>query len=471
VPPLTWLAQRTSASVRPEPTRIGPFPAIQIREVLRRRWGRNIILGESILRVAFLPGGQRIRVQYTPMSDLTIADLKLLDAVCDAVRVDDPALRVTPQAAMEQVGCQIPLPAGSQVSLSQLADVPGLFVSGLEDGLPAWSLGVFRTWLAGNRTPRDLLVDLAATFWRLDAESVRTDESTRTDGARLASVRHPDPSRNRLPLFAAWIVARSPAEAVLLFVCADERYVSGAHAAGQRIAEQLAIQPISGLASLSSAEEAGLKLATLLAQRGALPWWGRDPVRLVYRETFAPDHAAVEIERVAHRRDPKLGYEGSLTRRTSGRNWEERTEWWIDAQALGYRQESVTFVGDGVPLEVSERRLASTNVVHRTIKFADQDPRSTPFQIGPAFVCPPIESIAEAWVARQTEGAWLIEASTRQGRGAHHRLLRPLPPEADRLPRVLLLDDYWPLGTIVAFDEDGEVRYQLDAATRYERVR
>ena len=38
------------------------------------------------------------------------------------------------------------------------------------------------------------------------------------------------------------------------------------------------------------------------------------------------------------------------------------------------------------------------------------------------------------------------------------------------MTRVLLQKDYWPFGEILAFDEDGELQYNLDAMARYERV-
>jgi len=70
----------------------------------------------------------------------------------------------------------------------------------LADRLPRWSLGIFRTWLATGRTPRDLLLDFAATHWLVPETALDVRESRRADGAALAGVRHP--GRNQTAVVA-----------------------------------------------------------------------------------------------------------------------------------------------------------------------------------------------------------------------------------------------------------------------------
>lgn len=108
-------------------------------------------------------------------------------------------------------------------------------------------------------------------------------------------------------------------------------------------------------------------------------------------------------------------------------------------------------------------------MVHRKIELNNVEWWSGTFRPGPAFVCPPIESLAEAWAARHSKSAMIVEAGTLLGTGTHSRLLSPLPPE-NGYGRVLLQADYNPTGVILAFDEDDEVLYELSPTARYERV-
>ena len=179
-PPVEWLrAAVGSRDFEPEPAKIGPFAAVQIRQVERRRRGRHIFVGESILRVAVLPGGEVIAVTYIPMTELTPADLRLLDTVCNSIRLSEPGLSAAPEEALQHAGVDFAFEDGWQASLPYLREVPGFFVEGLEDGFPAWSLGVFRTWLAAGREPSDLLYDFASSVWLLPEE--------RVEGAQLAT--------------------------------------------------------------------------------------------------------------------------------------------------------------------------------------------------------------------------------------------------------------------------------------------
>ena len=57
---------------------IGRFDGVQIRQVERTAWRRQVFVREKILRLAILPTGHLISVAYFPMTDLTLADLKLL---------------------------------------------------------------------------------------------------------------------------------------------------------------------------------------------------------------------------------------------------------------------------------------------------------------------------------------------------------------------------------------------------------
>lgn len=455
-----------------EPARIGKYAAVQLRRVEHRRWGRRVARIESVVRAAILPAGQLITVQYVPMTELTPADLELLDEICAHVRLSDPALATTPQEAEARAGLTGALPPDAQVALAELPEVPGFYLGGTAEGLPAWSFGLFRTWLAGDRTPRDLLLDFAATTWLLSEEVVEVQESRRTDGATLAHVTHPDPGRNRRPVAAAWVLAEGPREALLLFVYTNEDYLAAADAAAQALLEQTRIEPLDAIPNVATAEQAGVELARLFTARGAMPWWGRLGVQLHFRGETLRGEEYIVIQRQARGRGTARGYQGHRVRSVRARKYEEPTSWQLGPHAATYLFETALYWDENVRILVRERRGSGDEPVVRDLTVNDVERRVRSFVPGLGFICPPLESLAEAWTAREAAGPCLVEVSTLLGRGTHTRLLRPLPtgPDAHQA-RVLVQADFHPFGVIVTVDEDYEVVSERSAYARYERVR
>lgn len=471
-PPAQLLAAVPPGNSQPEPARIGRFDAVQIRQVERRHLGRRIVSIHSIRRLAILPTGHVITVVYIPMTDLTLADLKLLDKVCATIRIDDAALDAAPEQAWERSGVEFPVEDGWQFGLPALAEAPGFFVGGSEEGFPAWSLGVFRTWLAGDRTPADLLNDFAARAWprwSFVEGALEVQEWKRADGTAVAVLRHPNPERNRCPVASVWVVAQSPSMVVMLFVYTNASYATVADAVAQRVAAQIRINSLATLPEITAAQANGADLAARLTRKGAVPWWGRAPARFVYQGNTPHGQESLVIQRAAVQGDPDRGYQGVAQRIVRNREWEERTHWTLGRQAVSYTFDTELYISDGQRITVSERRPPGADTVQRVVTLNDAEQRTSAFRPGSSFISPPIESIAESQVARETEDAWIVEVSTLLGRGTHTRLLRPLPPE-NGCARVWLQDDYWLFGVIVAFDEDDELQYEQTSTVEYRRV-
>jgi len=235
------------------------------------------------------------------------------------------------------------------------------------------------------------------------------------------------------------------------------------------------------LAPLQAAAAAGRELADILTQKGAVPWWGRLPTEAYYLEPGAKYPRAVYLGRAALADDPATGYRGHTLylHSTEGESSAQLERWTIDGHARGYAHR---FQGDiatwqgMVPATVGERLDAGSGTVRRTVETPRQR-RSWEFPVGPCFVCPPLESIAEAWVAQRDEGAWLIEGTTHWVEvtahievRAHTRFLRPLPPDESGHRRLLTMTDFWPRGTVLGFDEGPEPLYWQDPAGEYHRV-
>ena len=259
------------------------------------------------------------------------------------------------------------------------------------------------------------------------------------------------------PLQAAWAIADGPTQAAVILVYAGPRGAELADDTAKRIVGELRIAPWRQLASLDAAAAAGVKLAEQLAERGALPRWGREPVEVEYSGRFGAVPFVLATQRAASRRDPQRGYEGREETRFGGSRSQTDgviTQWTVDGRANAYTYESEFATQDGRML-VSELRRAGGEV-QRQVTFEGRAPRKFNTRPGEAFIPPPVENIATGWVARGGPDVALIEASSSFGPKTHTQLLRRLADDKD-WPRVLVLRDYLPTGTIQAFDADRAV--------------
>jgi len=485
VPPEEILKRRNlqewAKSTAPEPARVGPLAGIQVRRIVRHLAFGRVYLQEQVLRVACSPRGDIIMVECVPLTGLTAAQLELLDDMCAAIRLEDPAFTAKPAELLRHAGIEVPEDESWKVFGPDFPEVPGFYVQSCVDGMPAWSLGVFRTWLAGGQTPPDLLVNFGSYYWGLAPRDAHVAESQRQDGARIAAMRHPAFGRSDHRVASVWLVAESAERAALIFVFSGAGFAEAADEAARKLAQALTCGPTEALPPLQAAAAAGRELADILTQKGAVPWWGRLPMEAYYVEPATKHPRGVYIGRAALADDPAAGYRGHTlylpnTERESGPQLER---WTIDGHARGY---DYRFQGDidtwqgRVPVTIEERLDAGSGTVRRAVKTPGQR-RSWEFPVGPSFVCPPLMSIAEAWVAQRDEGAWLIEGTTHwvEVTGhidvrAHTRFLRPLPPDQSGHRRLLMMTDFWPRGTVLGFDEGPEPLYQQHPAGDYQRV-
>jgi len=477
VPPeeiLKWRNLQWAKSAAPEPARVGPLAGIQVRRIVRHSAFGRVYLQEQVLRVACSPRGDILMVEYVPLTGLTTAQLELLDDMCAAIRLEDPAFTTKPAELLRYAGIEVPEDENWTVFGPDFPEAPGFYVQSSVNGLPAWSLGVFRTWLAEGRTPGDLLVDFASEHWRLPPKDAQVAQSRREDGARVATIRHPAFGRSDHRVASVWLVAESAERAALIFVFSGASFAAVGDEAARKLAQTMVCGPTKALPPLDAAATAGRELADILTQKGAVPWWGRLPMEAYYLEPGTTHPRGVYIGRAAIGDDPAAGYRGHTLYLHSTES-EPRPQlglWTIDGHARGY---AYKFQGDidtwqgRVPTSVEERLDAGSATVRRTVKTPGQR-RSWEFPVGPSFVCPPLESIAEAWVAQRDEGAWLIEATSHFDAGTHTRLLRPLPPDESGHRRLLLMTDFWPRGTVLGFDEGPEPLYQQHPAADYQRA-
>lgn len=444
--------------------RIGDFDAVQVRLTnWQRQFGFVVKAGEELVRLASLPDGNLIHVVYEPLGDIGPADEEIFDGVCRSLEIDDPRYAQPRENLLNRVGVDITLDDEERVVAPRIDGVPGFYIGGSLEGVPTWSLGVFRTWLGLGRTPQDLLMDLAADQWlewdRADDVVVRR----RSDGATMARLRHARYGLTEEELPEAWVISTGPDTTVILFVRAGARDIETASRAAEEIAETLQIQPLEDWPSIAAAESAGKTLVRRLTERGAVPRWGREPITATYVGQTLRGRQFVQIHRQAVGRDPTgAGYEGSMRQwlgTRSRREPDQVVEWTLDGQAAVYVWKlNIRYKESAVRMR-EVRRVAEGPVV-RELAIPELGARDFRYQPGAAFVPSPAAEILAGWVARgDLTPAALIEESSIWGSGTHTTLLRTLPPENGQ-PRVLTLTDYWPLGSIHAFDDDAAITVQ-----------
>ena len=258
---------------------------------------------------------------------------------------------------------------------------------------------------------------------------------------------------------------------MILFVFSGPREAALADAAAGRIAAALEIAPLNAFSGLDDAEAAGIRLVADLQKNGPAARWGRETVETTY--SLVNRDELVVVRRGAVDRDPAQGYQGSQQRRT-GRAQEERLVWALNGQVATYQWQADFFAGTPtarVTVQVREQRTRAGGPVIRRLLVDEGEQLHWTFTPGPAFVPPPAESIVKGWVARDEIAAVLIDALTGLGTATHCELLRHLLPDGE-YPRVLIQQDFWPLGAIEAYDDArAETQYEIYPAAEYRRVK
>ncbi|MBL8878903.1 MAG: hypothetical protein JNG88_07265 [Phycisphaerales bacterium] len=453
--PREWIRERAQRDALPfsdyRPARIGRFWGVQATRRLRvehRGFGFD---QDSVIRVACTPRGDILVVEYVPLTDLTLGDLDLLDAICRAVRVDDEAVAKSPAEAWAQVGLAARLPADACVVAAR-EEFAGLHVGFLENGEMTHAIDIFRTWMAPGRNAAEILRDVAASTLHAPWVDLPTpDELHRADGLSMAIM--PNPAVEQDDTFSsAGLVWRDPRNAVLLIARANPRNAAQAESSLKRLAEAIAFREADCAPDVDASISAGMALSKLLTQQGPVAWWGRELSRDYLLESRTGLRLQV-MERSAESRNPRLGYRGqNLTIFPQGH---ESERWTMDEHGYEYSNAWQGESADGTPTSLRTKRGLDGTIQHtiqlgrlnRTVKLIPTD----------CFISPPMEMIAQAWAANQDDGEWLLETIGPWGQSLPTMRLRPLPPDADGRRRVACQWDWQPNGRIITFNVDQSV--------------
>jgi len=440
------------------PTRIGGLAGLEVHRREPVRTGGWLAMRETIVRLACSPRGDVIMVEYWPPAGFTQSDAMLLDAICDAVRIEGLDTAAGAEPALQRAGLRFAVAEAWRVYPTSPELRPGLYVLSSIRGIPLWSLGVFRTWLAPGRTPRELLSSFAVRAWDLGLRGLPIVEWSPRAGVQCAEVRHPSFAADEIAIPAAWVVASAPDQAAMLFVYAAPRDAAAAAEAARTLADTVELVPEAAL-DMPAGQAAGRELAELLTREGPYPSWGDAPPAGLYVADSGQRRLVALDLREPIRADGRAGYRGHWGYLIAPEGLYDVASWEINRRATVYQLVRVR--GDsrrsqrGSSVTIRERRGLDGEKLRVAVERGGRMAEVREFDVGPTFVAPPLETLAAAWVSGQARGTWLIEVSSQGGGDSFTRLLQPLAHDADGRPRVLSADDFWPPGDVIRFDQDG----------------
>jgi hypothetical protein len=421
---------------------------------------------EKLLRLACTPHGHIVGVQYGPLLEPSQTDYELLDDLCDAITFSDPTIAPAGAAALAALGIGLEIEPSWRLFLEGADPPRAAHVA----GGASWSVTLCPTFVLEDRSSEQLLCDLGERLWETPATDLRGAVAhwSRRDGVEAARLNAPLDAPTGIEKVAALLLRRPPHDALLLLARANPSESASIGAATRRIVDRVTFESAWRNLDVPTALAAGARLAGEAASLLLRDWRAAPPD--AYYIGDSPDGVAARL-RLRQPRD-EFGYRGADAFAVESTGAFQVTKWALDADGAGY--ELVLKSGRAKPRAVDgltiERRDSAAGPVQRVQRRGKQQPLVREFSVGAAFVSPPLLTLIEAWVARQPGGSWLIQTSQVEGEGAHYRLLRPLPPDADGRRRLWIAPDYWPLGEIVTLDPDGERATELAGDNVLRRV-
>lgn len=457
-------------SANPGPTRpatIAGIPAVQGSRITQFRFRGRGYARETLIRHACTPRGDFVRVEYDPLTEPMPGDLELLEAVCAAVRLDEPDARLDAVASLGRAGIELAGVENLRCSGADFDAVRGLYVLLERDRRPLASLGAMRTWLAPGRRPGDLLADFAAEVW--DALTIDEPPSETTQaGGELHWLDAP-PGADRSSYVSVAVLSFAPDRAALLLLAADALDAADARQAARGMVGRMKIG--DAYPDLSAAAAAGRELAAEVRAPPALRSRFDRPRELTYRGRSWDGRGPGEIW-ITRQGPSGDGYEGGSIHRYANR--EARSHWRLAADGRAFAFQVDALRGEaGVPVSITEAwdggdRLERTLVTRRR---ANERPRRTSWRIPVAedYLCAALQDAAEVRAALAGgPSGYLLSGTSLLGPGLHSRLLQPLAASPDGRRRALLLQDYLPRGYLLEFSADGEMLTQIGMGRRFD---
>lgn len=427
---------------------IGGIPAVQIRRFRSLEFRGEVLTQQWLTRVACTTRGDVIRIEYEPRLGPTTADMALLDAVCAAVRLQTSGAYVAsgtqPSDVRVAAGLALDAPANCTIVAHDDDAFPSLGIVGQEEGVPAYSVVVRRTWLAHDRRPIDLLVDFVDVVWKRPTYKYDLRQWSRLDGVEVVSLVNREVGDAAALLGAVHVVSAGPDRTAIVAASRESFNRPDARRVAAQIAREIRIDAIPGGLDIDAAVRRGGDLVTALTEKGALPWWGRAQVRS--RLVSDDAGAALLLIRAPAESGPQSGYTGGSAILFQALREFRTYRWWMDGRAMAYEftfKEGLASDLTGRPARtIVESRSGGDGSIRRVTSAAG-DKREVTLAPSRSFVPPPAELAAALYVKGRGDD-WIIQSSTVQGSTLHTKLIRAMPADEAGNARVMLAMDFWP---------------------------
>ena len=475
--PIGELLQQTAyrdvaAAYAPQPGKIGQLQGVQVRLQRVRPLGRRVESFESINRLVSTARGEEISVEYTPLSELTAGDMALFDEVCAAVQIEGVEFGVSPEELLARAGLELTLDPRWTVLPPDYPQVAGLCIQDNLVGDAHWAVEIYRTVLLPGRSAETLVQSFVDNELPAGLPLPAPTVTRRPDGVGVTTLEIPRFARQGLPVASYCVITASPAEAAVVLAFSSDTSSEPAGEVVQNIANGLTFKAAYPGRGLDTPIENGRRLARLLREDGPAAWWGLGVPDTYYlgEVRSQPQLIVTDVEALAG--DPRWGYAGTDAIIRPARGEDARYAWKLDGRdgAYEYRvQRGMDRHGRPQSETLLESRAANAPIIIRP--HANSDQAAARVKVGDNFVPPPLEILAQGWVAQQQgDERWLLEMSRMHGASTLVEILTPLEPDGEGRPRVLAQDDHWPHGTLLTFDGKLALMTQVGRGAKFERV-
>lgn len=450
-------ADRAESSAS-EPARLAGLPAREVQRVRRFQYRNQMHRQVALLRVACSPWGDVIQVEYWPMTELTPADLRMIDDICNAVELRGArVMGARPSDLAANVGVKLPQKLPGELLPPEDAETRGLYVTlGSSDSISC--IGLHRTWLAPGREPADLLVDFVDHYWGMPDDRPIVSEWGRPDRCNVACVRMRLPGTPRRSALAAYLLWRNPAHVVLAHLNHDAALRPQSAEEFQSFVNELDLVDPGTSFDVAAARSAGKALIQECTSSAVMQAWAARPRQALYLDVD-PGALAARIDQSESRNIAgAAGLVGaSAVWIDAGRRF-ATSVWSADARGDRFEFARRFGVAESVrsasSLLITDKRESPGGVVHRRVQRGLTVSHDGSVTVDDSFLAPPLDLAAATVVSRAKKGTWLIERLAPRRAGTAGRMLFAAAPDESGRARVVAIDDFAPWAQVLTFESD-----------------
>lgn len=456
--PLNRLAQElgrsaSAATIMTDAVKVGALPAIDVLTEFRGERRLEVV----VYRLACSPLGDVIGVEYTPLSEWTPAEQRVLDAICATVSLGAGASNsATPEQLQQRAALHVTPPAQGRLISPQFAEAPGFYVTG-DPAEPAWLVGFVRAVIPDPESLQPQFSEISFRLWGTELAAAPTPVTlpTQLQGYWLR------PAKDNTAVHSAALVL-NPAtnDAAWVFTSGEAQ---AAESAAQALIASLRFDAHPLFSNLAPVSAEAAKLVQALETTGPSPWW-RAASSLRFLRIQAGQRTGNGVALRAALAGGRAGYQGKETILYDDSVEQLQTVWELSGAAFDYQlaqEETTRFATQSVI--VRDERRDGEDLVRRSVRDGRQPRVSHSIPVDEHFVPRPLEEVFEQAAAMTDNAAYRIDVLDGDHPRTLPRLVWNIPPDAEGRRRAFLLDASEPWGVVLTFDSSGEWSSQRSA--------